>query len=178
MRIADVDFVLVPDWLTNADAPGPDQDHWMSRWQRNFATAEWLQPDDEPMAQALAAQLHQVTRPAVIITHGSGVDTLLEARDELTAEIVIGAFVVAPAPTTLSLDDTTAAAPLAFSSVIVASDDHPELSAQHAQKLADHLGSHFVSAGPAGRIDSASGQGPWPEGLMRLGWFLKQLRKH
>lgn len=178
MRIADVDFVLVPDWLTPSGEQSPDHDHWMCRWQRNFATAEWLQARDEPLAQALTAQLGQVTRPAVIITHGSGVDALLEARAELSAEIVIGAFVVAPTPKSLTLQETTAAAPLVFSSLIVASDDHPELSTQNAQKLAEHLGSHFVSAGPAGRIDSASGQGPWPEGLMRLGWFLKQLRKH
>jgi hypothetical protein len=26
-------------------------------------------------------------------------------------------------------------------------------------------------------MDHTSGHGPWPEGLMRLGWFLKQIRK-
>lgn len=179
MRIADVDFVLVPEWL--ADAPrkptdhkrGHDDDHWISRWQRNFATAEWLDTQNGAPADALVAQTAAAERPTIIVTHGRGVDVLLGASETLTAPSIVGAFVVAPAP-----KEVSPPLPLRFASVIVAAEDHPELPTSEAQQLAKHLGGHFVSAGEAGRIDSASGQGPWPEGLMRLGWFLKQLRVH
>ncbi len=112
------------------------------------------------------------------VTHGGGIDVLLHAADALDGTPVVGAFIVAPVASPSAVAAAKSSLPLTVSSVLVAPDDHPEFSADEAQRLAGLLGSHFVPAGPAGRIDAATGQGPWPEGLMRLGWLLKQLTRH
>lgn len=179
MRIADIDFILIPEWLAGPNRSEPDDDHWMSRWQRNISTASWLNAQDLNAPAALLAQCHAGSRPIVIVTHGQAVEVLLSAAAEMKKDPVIGAFIVAPAPRTAALDSSPVETMrLPFPSVIVAPDVHPEFSSVAAQDLARKLGGHYVAAGSAGRLDAASGQGPWPEGLMRLGWFLKRLSAH
>lgn len=179
MRIADLDFILIPEWLAGQHPAEPDPDHWMSRWQRNIATARWLENTDRDPPANLLAQCAQSARPVVIVTHGQAVDVLLSVTVEIADRPVIGAFIVAPAPRLVTIDsvpgDLTA---LTFPSILIAPDDHPDFTPKAAQKLSERLGSHYVAAGPAGRLDTASGQGPWPEGLMRLGRFLKRLSAH
>lgn len=179
MRISDLDFILVPEWLAGPGGGGPDDQHWISRWQRNIQTAQWLQTGNLDAAGALLAQCQAAERPVVVVTHGRAVEVLVDAAEAIREAPVIGAFIVAPAPGQApSATALPGAVQLAFPSVVVAPDDHPELTAEAAQDLSRRLGSHYVAAGAAGRLDSASGQGPWPEGLMRLGWFLKQLSAH
>ena len=57
----------------------------------------------------------------------------------------------------------------------MAPTNNPDMSTSAAERLTSDLGGEFVSAGPVERLDTDSGHGPWPEGLMRLGWFLKRL---
>jgi predicted alpha/beta hydrolase family esterase len=181
MRIADVDFILIPEWLARPTTGKPDDDHWISRWQRNLATAGWLDAGECAPAECLLAQTAPVEadRPIIIVTHGHGIDVLLDAHAELAVRPVVGAFIVAPSPAPGKFrPDDNGLQKLAFPSIVIASDDHPEFHPGEAQELAGRLGSTFVAAGPSGRIDASSGQGPWPEGLMRLGWFLKQLTVH
>lgn len=176
MRISDLDFILVPDWSDPSCGGLPDGDHWISRWHRNITTAEWFAAEADGSADALISQIGSRERQTMVITHGRGVDVLLHAGRALGGLPVAGAFIVAPSPTyhnnqsVIELVDQ-----FQFASVVVSSEDHPEFHPDLAQKLSDRLGGHFVNAGASGRIDSLSGQGPWPEGLMRLGWFLKQL---
>jgi serine hydrolase len=179
MRIADVDFILIPEWLARPAACDPDDNHWISRWHRNFATANWLDDSAETPVRGLLSQAGSKSRPTVIVTHGHGVDVVLEAGTALGACPIVGAFVVAPSPSpALFSSDGAGLQAMDFSSVIISPDDHPDFLPVDAQRLANQLGGHFVAAGPTQRIDSASGQGPWPEGLMRLGWFLKQINMH
>lgn len=179
MRIAEVDFILIPEWLAQPAACKPDDDHWISRWQRNFATADWLDASKETPVNGLLVQARSQTRPTIVVTHGHGVDVLLEAGAALDACPIVGAFVVAPSPSPgLFPAFGGGVQAMDFPSVIISPDDHPDFSRDDAQRLASQLGSHFVAAGPIQRIDSSSGQGPWPDGLMRLGWFLKQLQMH
>lgn len=65
--------------------------------------------------------------------------------------------------------------PLPFPSILVASSNCPTCSMARAKTLADAWGSTLVEAGDSGSIDAQSGHGPWPEGLMRFGAFLKSL---
>ena len=66
-------------------------------------------------------------------------------------------------------------APLPFPSVLVHSNSDPYCKVGRALALAAAWGSETADAGDAGHINTASGHGPWPEGLMRLGGFLKAL---
>ena len=179
MRIADLDFILIPEWLADPNGREPDDDHWMSRWQRNISSASWLDTRELNAPAALLAQCDAGSRPIVVVTHGEAVEVLLDAAPELGGRPVIGAFIVAPTPGKTSFDRISLEnLRLAFPSVVVAPDNHPELSSRAAEDLSQKLGGHYVAAGSTGRLDAASGHGPWPEGLLRLGWFLKRLSAH
>ena len=65
--------------------------------------------------------------------------------------------------------------PLPFPSLLVASRSDPYCGYDEAGDMALNWGSTLVDAGDVGHLDAASGHGPWPEGAMRFGWFLKQL---
>lgn len=184
MRIADTDFILIPGWLADEAAPQPrhastDDDHWISRWQRSIASAQWLKRDPQPASDSLVAQTAALVRPTVIVTHGHGIDVLLEACDKLEEGAITGAFIVAPTAAGNAIQSSDAdALTLRFPSVLIAPDNNPALTVSAAQNLASSLGSHYVSAGTVGQLDAGSGHGPWPEGLMQLGWFLKRLGAH
>src|SRR5690606_7027452 len=66
-------------------------------------------------------------------------------------------------------------APLPFPAVLVASSNDPNCTMERARAFAVAWGATLVPAGDAGHIDTASGHGPWPEGLMRFGLFLSGL---
>ncbi len=44
-----------------------------------------------------------------------------------------------------------------------------------AEVLAQKWGAKFTDAGEVGHINVVSGHGPWPEGLLQFGQFLKGL---
>ena len=66
--------------------------------------------------------------------------------------------------------------PLPFPSMLIASTDDPYCSIERAADLATCWASDFHLAGPAGHIDSASGHGPWPEGLVMFTRLMQRLR--
>ena len=177
MRVADVDLILIPGWI----AGGPkvaEPDHWICRWERNLASARWLELDGREAAEALLAQADDSLRPIIIVTHGRGVEVLLAAAEALGARPVIGAFVVAPVVSQDALKRIQpSATPLAFPSVGIVPENNPAFSAEDGRRLIEDMGGHYVAAGHTGAMDHTSGHGPWPEGLMRLGWFLKQIRQ-
>ncbi len=177
MRIADVDLILIPEWLALGECSAPDDhDHWISRWQRNLSTARWLQENGVSPSQALIDQANETARPVVVITHGAGAAVLIDCAEALGATTVIGAFMVAPAVDWPRFSGTAPTpARLPFASVIIAADNQPDATPVQLADFARQVDGYFVPAGATYRIDSNSGHGPWPEGLMRLGWFLKRL---
>ena len=66
-------------------------------------------------------------------------------------------------------------APLPFPSVVVASHNDEFATFAESQDLATVWGSSFADAGESGHINSNSGHGPWPEGLLRFTGFMKTL---
>lgn len=66
-------------------------------------------------------------------------------------------------------------APLPFPALLIASNSCSFCNLEQAKSYADSWGATLVGAGDVGHIDTASGHGPWPEGLMRFGLFLKSL---
>ncbi|MEO1282562.1 MAG: alpha/beta hydrolase [Pseudomonadota bacterium] len=194
MRLADLDIVIVPGWSSS----GPD--HWQTRWETKFKTArrieqeDWLEPKKDDWVSAIEAELRRHTTPTLVVAHSLGVIAAAHALDNLGDEAaahVHGAFLVAPAdvenadkwPVTRGqtfIDHGPGFAPipmnpLTIPSVVIASDSDPYCSEPRAKELAQAWGASFVEAGDAGHINVDSGHGPWPEGLMRIGWFLKQI---
>lgn len=189
LRVSDVDILIVPGW-TNS---GPD--HWQSRWQRKLPharrveQAEWEQPHCADWVANIRAAVASAARPVVLVAHSCGVSAVVHAASQIARENVAGAFLVAPPDLeTLSGDDpgsgwlaseggfgAVPTAPLPFPSMLVASQNDPYVAIERAREMALDWGSDFADAGASGHINTASGHGPWPEGLLKLGQLMKRL---
>lgn len=182
MKVADVDIVMVPGW-TNA---GPE--HWMTRWEaklstaRRVAQADWDAPVASDWARTVSSAVAGAVKPVVLVAHSCGVPTIAHAIANLDADKVAGAFLVAPPSEAFSASETALAsfAPyprrsFPFPAALVASRTDPACSFEEAEALAAAWGAALVDAGDAGHINTASGHGPWPEGLMRFAGFMKAL---
>jgi predicted alpha/beta hydrolase family esterase len=60
--------------------------------------------------------------------------------------------------------------------VLVLSRTDPYCPYEQGLDMAHDWGMSPTDAGESGHINSLSGHGPWPEGLMRFAGFLKGLR--
>jgi predicted alpha/beta hydrolase family esterase len=191
MRTSDADILMVPGW----GGSGPD--HWQSRWERNLRTArrveqdDWDRPDKNAWVGNIIRAVTSSARPAVLVAHSLGVHAVAHAADKLPRGAISGAFLVA-AP---NLDHPEGFAAelgkawpadgfgfrpvpmqrLNFPSVLLASADDPFCRIERAREFAAAWGAGLIEIGPAGHINAASGHGPWPDGVLRFGTFLKQV---
>jgi predicted alpha/beta hydrolase family esterase len=192
MKTSDADILIVPGWLNS----GPD--HWQSRWERNLKTARrieqdsWHAPDKDEWAGNIVKAVENAARPAVLVAHSLGVIAVAYAAPKLPAGSVAGAFLVAP-PDVDNADGwpenqgnswpagsygfaPVPMMPLPFPSLLLAAEDDPYCSQARAKAFALAWGSIFVDVGQAGHIADQSGHGPWPDGLLRFGRFLADLK--
>lgn len=175
------DILIVPGYTNSG--PG----HWQTLWQQSMPEArrveqqDWNRPNVTAWPRAIEEAVRVAKRPVVLVAHSCGVTAVALWAAAHTARAA-GAFLVAPAdPDSAAADDAVrvfAPVPqqqLPFRSVVVASDDDPYCSLARAKDYASAWGSMFVSAGSAGHINTASGHGPWPEGLRLLSAFCSSL---
>ncbi len=59
--------------------------------------------------------------------------------------------------------------------MLIASSNDPYCTPEEARELAAAWGAEFVDAGESGHLNSDSGHGPWPDGLLRFAGFLRSL---
>ena len=64
---------------------------------------------------------------------------------------------------------------LPFPARVIASSTDPFCSVERAQELGAAWGADVSILANAGHINEESGHGPWPEGLLTFGAFLKSL---
>lgn len=184
MRSGEVDILIVPGWT------GSGPDHWQTRWQARLTTArrveqdDWEKPDAARWTQAVVEAASRATRPVVFVAHSLGVHAVVRAAPLLAGKNVAGAFLVAP-PSARAIRDRPAidpafadipTAPLPFPGVLVLSRTDPYCPYEQGLDMAHDWGMSPTDAGESGHINSLSGHGPWPEGLMRFAGFLKGLR--
>ncbi|WP_045836638.1 alpha/beta hydrolase [Hyphomicrobium sp. 99] len=193
MKTSEVDILIVPGW----QGSGPD--HWQSRWERNLKTArrviqhDWENPEVEAWGDRIAKFAGGATQPVVVVAHSLGVAATVLAAGKLKRNGVIGAFLVAPA----DLDyakfwpdngsqrwppekgnggfETLPQQRLPFRSHVVVANNDLYCSYARAEHLAAKWGATLSDAGESGHISTASGHGPWPEGLLEFGKFLRTL---
>ncbi len=182
MRISEADLLLVPG-LGNS-GPG----HWQRRWNERIDTARiieqanWDAPSGEDWTATIQRAILMATRPVVLVAHSLGVTAVVHVARRLTDTKVRGAFLVAP-PDLEDEGRPPAAAPFApvprdplpFPSMLVASSNDPYCSIDRAVEMATCWGSDFHLAGQAGHINTASGHGPWPEGLLMFTRLMQRL---
>ncbi len=191
MRTSDVDILIVPGWGDS----GPD--HWQSRWVRNLKTArrveqeDWFRPDREVWVARVVEEVGHAARPVVLVGHSLGVATILHAAGRVDGTRVAGLFLVAPSdldaldlwPCDEGQDWELIAASFApmpmarlpFPARLVASSNDDFCSVERAQTLGAAWGAETSIVADMGHINAASGQGPWPEGLLTFGQFLRAM---
>ena len=183
MKTADVDILMIPGWT------GAGPDHWQSRWIKGLKTArlvdqtDWETPLIGDWVANIVAAVETATRPVLLVAHSCGVSAVVHAAPKLSPGRVIGALLVA-APDLDGSDIWPATsggfAPvpthrLPFSAVLIASNTDPYCPIDRATTFANDWGATLVNAGDVGHINTASGHGPWPDGALRLGTFLRQI---
>ena len=165
MKVSDATILMIGD-----RAP-LDDGHWLARWAGRLSTA--IQVPDHPSNDPLPDLITGAQSPVIAVAYRDGVERLIRHAGTADGEPgVRGAFLVAP-PSGTPLEDRVD--PLPFPSVLVASRDDPDCEFDRAEEMGARWGSHVVDAGEAGRLDGASGRGPWPEGLMVFAKFLSNL---
>ena len=182
-RIADVDILMVPGLA------GSEPEHWQSRWSERLSTARrveqisWNAPTKDAWVEGIVRSVAAARQPVILVGHSLGVPAIVHAAQHLPPGDVIGAFLVAPVGDTSiesvdAIDRHFMPVPrnkLPFPSVLIASHDDPYCPFLTAEEYAQAWGSEFVDAGHSGHLNTASGHGPWPEGLMRFAGFLAKL---
>jgi predicted alpha/beta hydrolase family esterase len=183
MKSSDCDILIVPGYENSG------VDHWQSRWERQLSTARrieqesWDAPNKKDWIECIVHEVEKAKKPVVLVGHSLGVVAVAHAAPHLPKGKVKGAFLVGlpdvERPDFVPAIDREFAPiprdPLPFPSVLVASRTDPHCYYDKAEDMAYSWGSAIVDAGDAGHINTDSGHGPWPEGLMRFAGFLKQL---
>ncbi|MFN3673968.1 MAG: RBBP9/YdeN family alpha/beta hydrolase [Bosea sp. (in: a-proteobacteria)] len=183
MKSSDTDILIIPGW----SGSGPD--HWQSRWAAKLSTArvveqeDWYKPSRQIWGPRIVEAVRAATRPVVLVAHSAGISAVAHAAEHLHPGEVAGAFLVAPPSERAKRAIPGMAADfvahrreaLPFRSVLIASADDPYCTLDEARELAQAWGSEFVDAGESGHINSESGHGPWPDGLLRFAGFLRSL---
>ncbi len=183
MKSSDTDILIIPGW----SGSGPD--HWQSRWEQKLSTArrveqaDWYKPSRHVWAERIVQEVRKATRPVVLVAHSAGCSAVAFAAEHLHPGEVAGAFLVAPAS-----ERAKRAVPgmgpdfmahrrevLPFKSLVVGSRTDPYSTLEEARELAEAWGAEFVDAGDSGHINTESGHGPWPDGLLRFAGFLRGL---
>ena len=182
MRSRDADILIIP----GLGGSGPD--HWQSRWQAKLPNAvrveqaDWDHPDAADWSARIVEAVARCERPVVAVAHSLGVIALARAAQRL-GQPMKGAFMVAPPSegALIAIPEVDPAfrpfptVPLPFRSLLVGSRTDPYAAADETAALATTWEATFLDAGEAGHINSLSGHGPWPEGLMAFGGFLNRL---
>jgi predicted alpha/beta hydrolase family esterase len=187
MRASEAEILIIP----GLGGSGPD--HWQSRWEakipavRRVVQADWEKPGPAAWRDRIVEEVAGAARPVILVAHSLGVLAAVHAAPFLakggSSGKVKGAFLVAPpsAKVLAGLDALDPAflnvpgEPLPFPSLLIASRNDPFASVAESEALARTLGAELIDAGFSGHINSESGHGPWPEGLMRFAAFLKTL---
>lgn len=188
MKSSETEILVIAGYEGSGDV------HWQQRLISKLSSAKLVEQDDwlyGSLQKAVAAIVDAVgiaQKPVVFVAHSAGCSLLAHAVNALqsagTIEKVKGAFLVsAPDPeilkTLAKIDQAFSAVPrdvLPFPSVLVSSNNDPYCTQVVSKQLAVDWGSEWADAGEAGHINTASGHGPWPEGLMKFAGFLSKLK--
>ncbi len=188
MKSSETEILVIAGYEGSGDV------HWQQRLIAKLSSAKLVEQDDwlygslQNAVDAIVKAVGISQKPVVFVAHSAGCSLVAHAVKALklagTLEKVKGAFLVsAPDPeilkTLAKIDPSFAAVPrevLPFPSVLISSSNDPFCSQAISKQLAVDWGSEWLDAGEAGHINTASGHGPWPEGLMKFAGFLSKLK--
>ena len=183
MKLADAAILILPGRSNSVP------DHWQSRWETKLSTAsrvhqdDWEHPSRDHWVARICQAVERAHKPAVLVTHSLGGIAAVWAARLCAPGRIAGAFIVAPpsdarileAP---EIDDAFAPIPrekLPFPALVVASRNDFRAPYAWSEAIAASWHAEFVDCGEAGHISAEDGFGPWPEGLLRFGQFMRKL---
>jgi predicted alpha/beta hydrolase family esterase len=148
--------------------------HWQTLFEQQIPGAlrvqqsDWDVPDLLRWSINVANSIGRSHAPVVLIAHSFGALAAVIAGTG-RCDRVRAAFLVAPAdPVKFGDVHLLPTTQLPFPSMVVASTNDPWVNHEVARGWARRWGSRFVSAGALGHINTESGHGPWPQGLVLL----------
>jgi uncharacterized protein len=183
MRASEADILIIPGFRSS------EPEHWQSLWEAQFPTArrvvqdDWERPRLSPWCWRICEEVARTERPVILVAHSLGALAAAHAAPLLPGGKIKGAFLVAPPSQKIlaileGIDPSFLTLPkeqVPFPALLIASRDDKYSSLEDSEALAKALGAKLIDAGFSGHINSESGHGPWPEGLMQFAAFLKTL---
>jgi predicted alpha/beta hydrolase family esterase len=151
--------------------------HWQSLWEQHdpafvrVAFEDWEHPRRERWVETLESTLRELGPTTVVVAHSLGCLAVAHwASSSSHAPIHAALLVCVPDPLGPIFPGDAygfAPVPLAnfdFPSVIVASEDDPYSTGDHARRCASAWDSRLVNVGAKGHINADSNVGTWVEG--------------
>lgn len=152
-------------------SPAPHWQDWWARQDRAALTVDLsdpAHPDPRRWEEELAGMI-LIHPDCVLVGHSLGAVLIARLLSVWPQARVRAALLVAPAETAGN-DRIGHFGPipekrLAPPALVVASRNDPWMGFGRAAQLADAWGAGLVDLGDAGHVNTASGHGPWPEGM-------------
>ena len=163
---------LVIPGIGNSDA-----DHWQSQWEKanpsflRVQQADWDNPVCVEWDEVLEKHVAQAGENTVLVAHSLACVLVAHWAVKTKCKIKAALLVAPPNPDGPNFPkEAVGFSPLplkhfAFPSIVVASTDDPYGNTEFAKACAAAWGSHFVSIGATGHVNSTSGLGEWREGF-------------
>lgn len=149
--------------------------HWQTWLQRQYRDAkrvhqlDWHRPDLSAWALQIDAAIGKAPRTRwIAVAHSFGCLALahyleIKRQQGLDPRLVFALLVAPASPTKFELDPKQLSdRGLGIPSTLVASEDDPWMSLEHAAQWAERWGSRCLNLGAAGHINAESGLRVWP----------------
>lgn len=166
--------LIIPGWKNSGAT------HWQTLWEQKLPNArrvqqrDWSDPEPTEWIGAVVAAVDAATCPVLLIAHSLGCIAAASLPVALHSKIA-GALFVAPADVARPGAAPCVARfarlvrhPLAYQSVLVASDNDPYCALEQARQFAGDWGSRLCVVPGAGHLNAESDLGEWPQGLKLL----------
>jgi predicted alpha/beta hydrolase family esterase len=158
--------------------------HWQTWWQaavpgvQRVEQDDWEAPDLDAWSDRLLQMVTRQNAPVWLVAHSFGCLAAVHAIAKQGAQVhrrIAGVFLVAAAdPDRFGLNELLPLERLPVPSALVVSSNDPWLTESKALWLAQRWGSEIFPVGAAGHINTASGFGPWIEGLVLFRDFVRR----
>jgi predicted alpha/beta hydrolase family esterase len=134
---------------------------------------DWHTPHLGAWSDRILQNVARQSKPVWLVAHSFGCLAAVHAVNQRPHNIA-GVFLVAAAdPDRFGLEDDLPLSKLSVPSALVVSSNDPWLFENKALWLAERWGSEVFPIGAAGHVNTASGFGPWIEGLVLFRDFVR-----
>lgn len=162
------------------------EDYWLYKWSKRFPTATIVPLSvhctRSNQSDSIIKDLEASKKPIVLIGHGLGSEMMLRAAVNLKKPHNVRLIYIVAYPKKnwinshfSHFDYPTNLASLGCQVVQIYSTNDPYSTIEDSKESSAWFGSQLVSGGNALHFRECDGYGPWPEGLLLLSQFMKNI---